>query len=85
MRSLLAPWVGGAAQPAEAPAAAPGYRSLLAFWTGGAGSGIAAEVPDVVPRLRRLYVPTADTTDDEDDILAALAGMLCATAGRVMH
>ena len=40
MRSMLAPWIGGASAP---PAAATtcGVRSMLAFWAGGACAGIA--------------------------------------------
>ncbi|RTL09109.1 MAG: hypothetical protein EKK62_04000 [Acidimicrobiia bacterium] len=41
VRSLLAPWIGGASAPAGADA--PAVRSLLAFWLGGAASGDAEE------------------------------------------
>jgi hypothetical protein len=35
---LLAPWIGGAADPSGAPPTQAGVRSLLAPWFGGAGS-----------------------------------------------
>ena len=41
MISLLAHWIGGAA---NGSAAQPGYRSLLAHWVGGAANGSAAVV-----------------------------------------
>lgn len=44
VRSLLAPWVGGASAP-SAPATQGGYRSLLGFWIGGASAGSAPTPP----------------------------------------
>jgi len=52
VRSLLAPWMGGASSSGSAPTADTGVRSLLAFWTGGAsslGGIIPPTVPDVYP------------------------------------
>jgi hypothetical protein len=47
-RSLLAPWLGGAASGPAAPTVA-GYRSLLAPWLGGAWSGIGSPVLATAP------------------------------------
>lgn len=37
VRSMLAPWIGGAASPATTGSAS-GYRGMLAFWAGGAAN-----------------------------------------------
>lgn len=42
VRSLLAPWMGGATAPGVVPETA-GVRSLLAFWCGGAFAGAAVQ------------------------------------------
>jgi hypothetical protein len=47
-RSMLAPWIGGAAATAVAPETA-GVRSLLAFWAGGALSGSVAIASGTTP------------------------------------
>lgn len=41
MRSLLAPWIGGASNPVEVAQA--GYRSMLAFWAGGACASVTPD------------------------------------------
>lgn len=38
VRSMLAPWIGGAGSAGVAPTTDAGVRSLLAFWIGGAGT-----------------------------------------------
>jgi hypothetical protein len=45
VRSLLAPWIGGA----SAPQVTPGVRSMLAFWMGGAVIGAAIQPPAPPP------------------------------------
>jgi hypothetical protein len=46
VRSLLAPWIGGAGVPQSQP----GVRGLLAFWVGGAVLGVAVRPPVVPPQ-----------------------------------
>jgi len=53
VRSLLAPWIGGA----SAPQVTPGVRSMLAFWMGGAVVGPEVATRNIIdgrPRLRSL-------------------------------
>lgn len=38
MRSMLAPWIGGAGSPAAPGTPDSGFRSMLAFWAGGAAN-----------------------------------------------
>jgi len=45
VRSMLAPWIGGAGSAGVAPTTNAGVRSLLAFWVGGAGTAGVTPVP----------------------------------------
>ena len=49
VRSMLAPWLGGAGSAGVAPTTDAGVRSLLAFWIGGAGTDGIAPEPEVIP------------------------------------
>jgi hypothetical protein len=79
VRSLLAPWVGGASLPVSTP----GYRSLLAFWAGGAVVGQQA-TPPVLRGGGRYYVPQRLRRDyreqliDEDELLLLMAAEIVA-------
>lgn len=74
VRSLMAPWIGGASAPAEVGTQG-GYHSLLAFWAGGAGAGAAspAVFPSVFPGGRpagwREPEWIADLYTEERDLL----------------
>jgi hypothetical protein len=61
VRSMLAPWLGGAGVAGIAPETSGGYRSLLAFWAGGAGvaheDGSGGGRPRAVPHSRPLEMP----------------------------
>ena len=48
MRSMLAPWIGGASAP-QAPTTTGGTRSMLAFWMGGACSLGTTPPTPIVP------------------------------------
>lgn len=48
VRSMLAPWIGGAGSAGVAPTTDAGVRSLLAFWIGGAGVSVTPE-PEAIP------------------------------------
>lgn len=91
LRSMLAPWMGGAAAPQQAPTADGGCRSLLAFWIGGACAapsmppvpqnpvigGYRYPLPaPVIDGLRRHII-------DEDDMLVSLSAYLIAS--RQLH
>jgi hypothetical protein len=82
VRSMLAPWMGGASStPADTSG---GYRSLLAFWMGGA-SAPAYVPPEPRPPGGTYYDLPARVRDDirdglldEDELLLLLAWM-CAS------
>jgi hypothetical protein len=84
VRSMLAPWLGGAGVAGVTPETSGGYRSLLAFWVGGAG---AVRAPSIggggggvgLGVLRRIPVPPQVVDDlrqqliDEDELMLLMA------------
>lgn len=49
MRSMLAPWIGGAGSPSAPGTPDSGFRSMLAFWAGGASNAGEVTSDVIIP------------------------------------
>jgi hypothetical protein len=76
VRSLLAPWVGGASLPVSTP----GYRSLLAFWVGGAVISGQVQPPVVPPQYYGAFdwrpADNRRLLNDDEELLVILSSAL---------